>query len=126
MIDYQKTITSRLTDFQEFRGLPGGIRWLYLPDEPPVQSDIHGHGSCIASKIAGRTVGVAKNANLVIVKAVPRSGIMSPALFIAVWAVVARDIESAELRGRAVISISMGCKQAVLSEYREVRINGCS
>ena len=48
-------------------------RWIYTFDSVPVESDHHidGHGSCIASKIAGVESGVAKKASLVIVKAMP-------------------------------------------------------
>jgi hypothetical protein len=55
---------------------------------------------------------VAKNANLVIVKAVPTAD-LSASQFIAAWAVVARDIESAGLSGRAVVTTSMGCEQTL-------------
>jgi subtilisin family serine protease len=114
--DLQKIIAIGFTHLQEFTTLPGSIRWLHLPNEPHVENDTDadGHGSCVASKIAGRTVGVAKNVNLVIVKAVPDPSRAMPASqYIAAWAIVARDIETARLRGRAVVSISMGCKHAV-------------
>jgi hypothetical protein len=48
------------------------------------------------------------------VKAVPDSSDdLSASQFIAAWAVVARDIESAGLSGRAVVTTSMGCEQTV-------------
>jgi subtilisin family serine protease len=73
-----------------------------------------GHGTCVASKVAGPIFGVAKNANLVIVQAIPAGGRQLQASdFIAVWAVVARDIESAGLSGRAVVTASIGCEQTV-------------
>ena len=48
-------------------------RWIYAFDCGPPESDHHidGHGSCIASKIAGVESGVAKKASLVIVKTMP-------------------------------------------------------
>jgi hypothetical protein len=101
---YYQIITTRLTAFQEFTTFPGSIRWLYLPNEPHIESDISGHGTCVASKIASRALGVAKNANLVVVKAVrAETDQLYPSLFIAAWAIVARDIESAGLSRRAVL-----------------------
>jgi hypothetical protein len=59
-------------------------------------------------------VGVAKNANLVIMKAFPdERRPLSASQFIAAWAIVARDIESAGLSGRAVVTTSIGCEQTV-------------
>lgn len=48
-------------------------RWIYAFDCGPTESDHHidGHGSCIASKIAGVESGVVKKASWVIVKAMP-------------------------------------------------------
>jgi hypothetical protein len=59
-------------------------------------------------------VGVAKNANLVIMKAFPdERRPLSASQFIAAWAIVARDIESEGLSGRAVVTASIGCEQTV-------------
>lgn len=48
-------------------------RWIYAYDCAPQESDVHldGHGSCVASKVAGVKSGVAKKASLVIVKTMP-------------------------------------------------------
>lgn len=48
-------------------------RWLYAWDAYPTQSEVpstytYGHGSCVASKVAGRFYGVAKKSSLIIVK----------------------------------------------------------
>lgn len=71
-------------------------RWIYAFDCGPPESDHHidGHGSCIASKIAGVESGVAKKASLVIVKAMPEvssslDGLMK----------VSNDIRKRELQG---------------------------
>lgn len=48
-------------------------RWIYAFDCGPPESDynLDGHGSCVASKVAGVESGVAKKASLVIVKTKP-------------------------------------------------------
>jgi hypothetical protein len=52
---------------------------------------------------------VAKNVNLVIVKAVQAaSRDLSVSQIIAAWAIVRADIESAGLGGRAVVTTTMG------------------
>jgi len=33
------------------------VRWLYLTDEPEIEGDDFGHGTCIASKVASATMG---------------------------------------------------------------------
>jgi hypothetical protein len=72
----------------------------------------------------GRVLGVAKNVNLVIVKAIPSSGIIHVSQFITIWAMIGRDIQSAGLSGRAVVTTSLGCEQtAYLNMYLEIRIN---
>lgn len=48
-------------------------RWLYAWDAYPTPSEVrstytNGHGSCVASKVAGRFYGVAKKSSLIIVK----------------------------------------------------------
>lgn len=48
-----------------------GIRWINADDVPGFQRDedrVTGHGTCMASKIAGEFYGVAKTASLIIVK----------------------------------------------------------
>jgi len=44
--------------------MQGSIRWRYLPGDPHIQGDGVGHGTCVASKVAGTTF--AKNVNIVI------------------------------------------------------------
>jgi hypothetical protein len=118
------TIGLRLTGLQEFEALPGSIRWLYLPNEPQVESDPVGHGTCVASKVVGRALGVAKNVNLVVVKAITTSRTIRASQFISTWAMIGRDIQSAGLSGRAVVTTSMGCEQIVyLNMHLEIRIN---
>ena len=90
--------------------MQGSIRWLYLPGEPQIEDDENGHGTCITSKVASRTFGVAKSANIVIVKIYPIADTIHVSRFIAAWGIVAGDIASTNMQGKAVVSI------AVLSE----------
>jgi hypothetical protein len=90
----------------------GSIRWLYLPGEPRIRGDDIGHGTCVTSKVAGSTFGVAKSANIVVVKAGPVNGRVPPSSAIAAWGVVARDITSKGLQGRAVVTTSTFCEQS--------------
>ena len=87
--------------------MQGSIRWLYLPNEPQVASDEIGHGTCVASKVASPTFGVAKSANIVLVKIYPIDGEVHVSRYIAAWGVIAGDIVSENLRGKAVVSTSL-------------------
>jgi len=64
-------VSVRLTHLQEFRNMQGSLRWLYLPTEPHIKSDAVGHGTCTTSKVVGPAFGVAKSANIVVVKIQP-------------------------------------------------------
>jgi len=83
--------------------MPGSIYWLHLPGDPPNRSDEDGHGTCVASKVVGATYGVAKRANIVVVKIKEDDHRISISDYIAAWGVVARDINAHDLRGRAVV-----------------------
>jgi len=84
--------------------MQGSIRWLYLPGEPHIPGDENGHGTCVVSKVAGRTFGVAKNANIVVVKLPPAlDGAYSASRVIAAWGVVANDIASNNMQRKAVV-----------------------
>ena len=87
----------------------GGMRWLYLPGEASIESDIVGHGTCVASKIIGPTLGVAKSANIVIVKL---DGNLHVSRVIAAWGLVAADIASGDRVGKAVVIHPMGGEQS--------------
>lgn len=74
-------------------------RWIYTYDCAPQESDLHidGHGSCIASKIAGVESGVAKKASFVIVKAMPAMSSSLDAL-----TKVANDLRKRQLDGETL------------------------
>jgi hypothetical protein len=92
--------------------MQGSIRWLYLPGEPQIERDNSGHGSCVASKVAGPTFGVAKSANIVMVRAEPVNGVVLSSRAIAAWGLVARDITLNGMQGRAVVCSTLGCEQS--------------
>ena len=83
--------------------MPGSIYWLHLPGDPPNRSDGNGHGTCVASKVVGPTYGVAKRANIVVVKIIEEDERISISDYIAAWGVVARDMNGHDLWGRAVV-----------------------
>ena len=92
--------------------MQGTIRWLYLPDEPRVKRDDFGHGSCVASKVTGPTFGVAKSANIVVVRIHPIDDTVTVSRVIATWAVVARDIIRKNMQRRAVVTTSVVGEQS--------------
>ena len=91
--------------------MQGSIRWLYPPDEPAIQGDEIGHGTCVASKVTGPTFGVAKSANLVVVKLTPRGGMIHGSRYVAALGIIAGDIASKNLQGRAVINVAVAGEQ---------------
>ena len=93
--------------------MQGSIRWLFPPGEPEIENDPSGHGTCAISKVASPTFGVAKSANIVVVKLSPIDNGIEGSRVLAAWGAVARDIASTNMRGRAVVSIQMGCEQSV-------------
>jgi cerevisin len=109
---YYQESAIELTRFQEFRNMHGNIRWLYLPGQPHIEGDNKGHGTCVASKVASPTYGVAKSANIVVVRQDLLDGKVTPSSTIAAWGVVARDITLNGLQGKAVISVATSCEQS--------------
>ena len=91
--------------------MQGSIRWLYLPGEPKIKNDEFGHGTCVASKVSSPTFGVAKSADLVLVKIYPIDGKIHVSRYIAALGVVADDIASKNMRGKAVVSTAINSEQ---------------
>ena len=110
VIDYQYSII--LTHLQEFRNMPGSIRWLYLPNEPHIRSDEVGHGTCTTSKVVGPAYGVAKNADIVVVKIRPATVDFKISHMIAAWGVVATDIASKGNQAKAVVLITLSSEKS--------------
>lgn len=71
--------------------------------DPKAVNEISSHGTCVASKAVGKTVGVAKRANLVTVRVDPTPGEF---FFVRAWQAVLNDIEDRDLQGKAVVSSS--------------------
>jgi hypothetical protein len=111
----------KLTDFQEFTDMQGNLRWLFPSNIPQnhVDDDPDGHGTCAASKVIGPTFGVAKRANLVMVKLPGSSTTLSQ--WIAGFAAAARDIAEEHLEGRAVVCTTLSGEKYL--EYWQCRIN---
>ena len=110
MTNYQQSI--RLIRFQEFRHMRGSIRWLFLPGKPRVKGDSNGHGTCVASKVASPTFGVAKSANIVVVKVETVNGGIPMSSGIAAWGLIARDITLRSMQRKAVVSASISGEQS--------------
>jgi subtilisin family serine protease len=96
----------------------GNLLWLYLLGEAHDEDDVTGHGTCVASKIIGPTFGVAKNADLVLVKL---DGNLHVSRVIAAWGVVAADIDSGNRMGKAVVINPVGGEQSRSFKYRQSR-----
>jgi len=67
----------------------GSIRWLYPSGEPQIESDDVGHGTCVASKVASPTFGVAKSANIVVVRMQLVNGMILTSSVIAACGIIA-------------------------------------
>lgn len=101
----------------EYTDMLGTKRWLDVDEEywqehaviPSTETDEQNHGSCVLSKVAGKTYGVAKKANVVIAKV----GVQQTDTALAGWYTyllgkVREDILRENLKGRAVVNLSGG------------------
>ena len=116
-----------LTTNNEFLNMQGEYRWLqplrgtWQSAEPWARSDPSGHGTCVASKIAGYSYGVAKNANLIILRMPSEEetdDVFNSGMLLAFQMMVA-DIVARKRAGYnklPVVSISWGTANAKLSE----------
>lgn len=106
----------------EYTGMSGKISWLWpaydlwnilpeaqFPDWYPSETDPADHGACMMSKIAGPKYGVAKKANIVVVKIVTdqERGIVGLSILPALRA-VKKHIETHATQGKAVVNFSLG------------------
>lgn len=95
-----------------------GIRWINVDDVPGIQRDedrVTGHGTCMASKIAGEYHGVAKAASLIIVKISSLIGSFLDALGKII--VDLQQFGKKKSRGWTVVNVS-GTWSAPLAETR--------
>ena len=101
----------------DYTGMLGTKRWLEVDEEywkkhaviPNTETDEQDHGSCLVSKAAGITYGVAKNVNVVIAKV----GVKQTDKALAGWYIyllgkVREDISKRNLKGKAVVNLSGG------------------
>ncbi|KAJ3545794.1 hypothetical protein NM208_g2326 [Fusarium decemcellulare] len=100
----------------EFTGTPGKKRWIFSA-QATGEDDPDGHGSCCASKAVGKSVGVAKKADLVVVKLKMTSWSLLKA-----WQAVVLDVKENGLQGKAVVSNSKACKYTYISLKPEVAL----
>lgn len=94
--------------------MPGIKRWVFVANANPnrhntleTDVDIHGHGTCVLSKVAGPTFGVAKNANVVIVK-IPWNYVDDPSsYYLDALSGVAEDVVKYQVKN-AILNLSFG------------------
>lgn len=84
-------------------------RWLFggSQADKSVEEDLFsdGHGSCAGSKVSGPKYGVAKQANLVVVKADMNSDETLDSMN-----KILQDVRSNELQGKAIVNFSRSCE----------------
>lgn len=93
--------------------MPGMKRWIFVPNVDPALSNTfktdvqYGHGTCVLSKAAGVHFGVAKNADVVIVK-LPAMAVV-PRISYHLDAInrVAEDLVKNQVK-KAVLNLSFG------------------
>lgn len=90
---------------QEYVSMATQPRWLFAGTQANkgVKEDLHkdGHGTCGGSKINGRDYGVAKQANLVIVKAAEDVDETLDG-----FGKILKDVRARKLQGKAVVNFS--------------------
>ena len=108
----------------------GGYRWLWptkafwkkFTARPQTEDDQGGHGSCVISKVSSFYFGVAKEASIVSLKhryqkddprAIKESSILEN------LALVAQDVVSKKLGGKAVLNLSFGGGSGKGSKYAD-------
>ncbi|CCF39579.1 hypothetical protein CH063_00036 [Colletotrichum higginsianum] len=111
----------------------GGKEFIYAPGaaETPTDDDPdmgYPDGTCMASKIFGPKYGVAKNANVIMVKLSGQSGMMQAITFtemLTALAMVKNDVHRRGIKGKAVVSLSyttpIADKEAI-EAYKEILV----
>ena len=103
----------------EIQGMLGGVGWL-LPKEKfwnrvlnkktLTQTDENGHGTCVASKVAGRNFGVAKYARVINVKMNLNQGFKISDILRS-FELIIKDVKAratSEGYGKSVVNVSLG------------------
>ena len=116
----------------DYLEMPGTKRWLKIDEDywqkhavniPSTETDEQNHGSCVVSKVAGKTYGVAKKVNVVIAKV----GVRQTDTSLAGWYIyllqkVREDILKEKLKGKAVVNLSGGLPLTDTSVIAAMRI----
>ncbi|KAJ0159027.1 Subtilisin-like protease 2 [Colletotrichum tanaceti] len=91
----------------EWRNMTGSKRFIYLPGVNQTETDPDGHGSCIASKATGPEFGIAKGANIVMVKL--KHNVCVVSYILAALVEIENDVYDEGIQGKAVVNISYSC-----------------
>ena len=119
----------------EFINMKGGYRWLKPPEgtwpssDPWAPIDPTGHGTCVGDKVAGYDYGVAKNANIVLLRipADEDDDIFNSGMLL-VFEMMVTDIKARKAEGYAklpVVSISWGTT-GLSEEFTEILFQAIS
>lgn len=95
--------------------MPGTKRWLFPGETKSAKqtkddASPFGHGSCVISKVVGKTFGVAKKADLVVVKLKTRQGSFKVSHSLKTLIEVCSDARTEKL-DKKVVSISWGIER---------------
>ncbi|KAJ0158154.1 Subtilisin-like protease 9, partial [Colletotrichum tanaceti] len=88
----------------EWIGMTGSKSFIYVPGAENTETDEVNHGTCMASRAASPTYGTAKAANIVMVK-LPNKPMVSD--YFAALQIVSDDVNRKDIKGKAVISMSI-------------------
>ena len=100
------------------------LRWLFVPNDehsrPWTNTDADKtdnpdfHGTMLTAKAVGREFGIAKEANVVIVRrplSLGTEDTMGNAVFASTWRVIERDVRERGLQGRFVVNYAFGASR---------------
>ncbi|KAK1974634.1 peptidase S8/S53 domain-containing protein [Colletotrichum cereale] len=117
----------------DIKNATGAKDFLYVPDAAETPTDDSPHtgfrdGSCMASKIFGPQFGVAKKANVVMVKLNAGNGASGQITWVTMLtalAMVKNDIHKRGIKGRAVVNLSYTtpiADQEAIKAYKEILV----
>ena len=112
--------------------MSGSKRWLKIDEQywqkhavniPSTETDEQNHGSCVVSKVAGKTYGVAKNVDIVVAKV----GVRQTDTALAGWYIhllkkAREDVLKQNLKGKAVVNLSGGLPLTDTSVIATIRL----
>jgi hypothetical protein len=94
----------------EIYGMHSNLTWLWPKNMTSLpKTDAFRHSLCIISKIAGPTFGVAKFADIVVVKAFHKTWAeVMPSRFLRLFGRIYEDVKDRKMQRKAVVNISCG------------------